>query len=60
MTRTKAWVVNGNKAYRHRVFVILNARVIKSWNTDVYLGLSKRDIKVQLEERKQNFQGRHG
>lgn len=60
MKTKRAWVVNGNKAYHHRVFAIKGARIIKSWNTETYLKLSLNEIRNQLEVRNQDFRGRHG
>lgn len=44
-----AWVVNGNKDYRNRVFAIIGAYIIKSWDTDEYLRLSRGEIRKQTE-----------
>ena len=60
MTTKRAVVVNGNKAYRHRVFIIKGARIIKSWNTNEYLKLSLEDIRGLLAYTEQDFRGRHG
>jgi hypothetical protein len=53
--KTKAWVRNGNKNYYHRVFAILGGSIIKSWGTDEYLKLSRKEIEKQLEMRKTHF-----
>ena len=55
MTTKRAVVVNGNKAYRHRVFAIKGARIIKSWDMDAYMKLSLREIEEQLAYRNQHF-----
>ena len=51
----KAYVVNGNKNYHHRVFAILRGSIIKSWDTDTYLKTPLSEIKRQLEVRNQTF-----
>ena len=43
-----AHVVNGNKAYRRRVFVVRGARIVKSWDTDKYLSLTLKEIRSQV------------
>jgi len=48
MNNKRAFVVNGNKNYRHRVFAIKGGSIVKSWDTDVYLPLSKVEIDRQL------------
>jgi hypothetical protein len=53
--KNKAWVKNGDKGYRHRVFAIKGGSIIKSWDTDVYLKLSLSEIRRQLEVRNQVF-----
>lgn len=51
----KAFVVNGNSNYHHRVFAIQGGRIIKSWDTDVYLKLPLWSIKQQIEVRTSHF-----
>ena len=53
--KNKAWVKNGDKGYRHRVFVIQKGSIIKSWDTEAYLKLSLSEIERQLEVRNQVF-----
>lgn len=48
MATKRAWVVNGNKAYRHRVFVIRGARIVKSWDTAEYLSKTLKQIRSEI------------
>jgi len=52
----RAYVVNGKKASKHRVFLLRHARIHLSWDTDVYLrtpiGVIKEQIRV---ERKRGY-----
>lgn len=41
-------MVNGNKAYRRRVFVVRGARIVKSWDVDTYLSLSLEEIRRRI------------
>ena len=44
----RALVVDGNKAYRHRVFAIRGAKIVKSWDTEYYLKSSLRTLKQEI------------
>ena len=44
----RAIVVNGNKAYRHRVFTIRGAKIVKSWDIDYYLKSSLRTLDMEV------------
>ena len=46
----RAIVVNGNKAYRHRVFALRSARIVKSWDTDEYLRTPLSVIRKEVED----------
>ena len=46
--RKRAIVVNGNKAYRHRVFAIRGAKIVKSWDIEYYLKSSLRTLKQEI------------
>ena len=43
-----AHVLNGNKAYRRRVFVVRGGRIRKSWDVDKYLSLTLKEIRSQI------------
>ena len=58
MNNQKAYVVNGNRNYHHRVFAIRGGSIIKSWDTDAYLKLSLSEIKRQLEVRNTHFRNK--
>jgi len=49
----RAWVVNGKKASKHRVFLLRHARINLSWDTDEYLklpiGVIREQIRVERE-----------
>ena len=53
--KNKAWVKNGSKNYRQRVFAIKGGSIIKSWDTEAYLKLSLSEIRRQLEMRNTVF-----
>lgn len=44
----RAIVVNGNKTYRHRVFAIRGAKIVKSWDTEYYLKSSLRTLESEI------------
>lgn len=46
--KTKAHVLNGNKAYCRRVFAIRGGRIVKSWDVDKYLALTLKEIRSQV------------
>lgn len=48
MTNKRAIVVNGNKAFGKRVFLIRGARIVKSWDIDYYLKTPLRGLKSQV------------
>lgn len=43
-----AHVLNGNKAYRRRVFVVRGGRIVKSWDVDKYLAFTLKEIRSQI------------
>ena len=43
-----AHVVNGNKAYHRRVFVVRGGIIVKSWDVDKYLSLTLEEIRRQI------------
>lgn len=46
--KTKRAIVVGNHGRHHKVFLIRGARVVKEWDTDKYLKLSKAEIKASI------------